>query len=119
MAGTAPIETKVMAKLRLRLEEERRRLQEMIVTSQSVQAPGDPLSVDPEDFGDMAQDITMSDTEMALTANDRRLLDQVERAIRRLDEGCYGISEVSGKPIPLERLEAIPWATTNVEDSPS
>ncbi|HVA93076.1 MAG TPA: TraR/DksA family transcriptional regulator [Chloroflexota bacterium] len=107
-----------MAELRLRLEEERRRLREMLLASQSVKAPGDPLSMDPEDFGDMAQDITTSDTEMALTANDHRLLAQVNRAMQRLDEGVYGLSEVSGKPIPIERLQAIPWATTNVEDAP-
>jgi RNA polymerase-binding transcription factor DksA len=33
-----------------------------------------------------------------------------------MDEGTYGLSEVSGRPIPLERLEVLPWATTTVDD---
>ena len=35
----------------------------------------------------------------------------------RLDEGTYGDCEVSGKPIPLARLEALPYATTTVENA--
>jgi RNA polymerase-binding transcription factor DksA len=38
-------------------------------------------------------------------------------ALQRLEEGTYSLSEVSGHPIALERLEALPsWATTTVED---
>jgi len=35
-------------------------------------------------------------------------LADVEHALRRLDEGTYGMCEVCGKPIPEERLEAMP-----------
>jgi RNA polymerase-binding transcription factor DksA len=41
-------------------------------------------------------------------------LAQVERALERLAAGTYGYSEVSGLPIPIERLEALPSATTLV-----
>jgi RNA polymerase-binding transcription factor len=34
----------------------------------------------------------------------------IERAERRVDEGTYGVSVVSGRPIPDGRLEVIPWA---------
>ncbi len=43
-------------------------------------------------------------------------LDQVNLALSRMDEGNYGLSEVSGKPIPLERLEVAPWATRLVDE---
>jgi len=49
---------------------------------------------------------------------DRKELAQVERALERIDQGTYGLSEVSGKPIPIERLEAVPYATTLVDESP-
>lgn len=42
----------------------------------------------------------------------------VKNALRRMDEGTYGYSEISGRPIPLERLEAIPTATTLVDERP-
>jgi DnaK suppressor protein len=34
----------------------------------------------------------------------------------RLDAGTYGLSLISGRPIPRERLQAIPWATELVEE---
>jgi len=40
----------------------------------------------------------------------------IERAERRLEEGTYGRSVESGKPIPDARLEAIPWAERTVEE---
>src|SRR4051794_5551820 len=43
-------------------------------------------------------------------------LREVDRALKLLEEGKYGYSVVSGKPIPLERLEALPWATRLVEE---
>jgi DnaK suppressor protein len=34
----------------------------------------------------------------------------VDRALRKIEEGTYGLSDRSGKPIPRERLEAVPDA---------
>lgn len=34
----------------------------------------------------------------------------VERALEKLDEGTYGVCDECGRPIPPERLDAIPWA---------
>lgn len=39
----------------------------------------------------------------------------VEQALQRIEDGTYGICAVSGKPIPVERLEARPVAATLVE----
>ena len=42
-------------------------------------------------------------------------LAEIEAALQRLDEGTYGVDEVTGRPIPRERLEAYPTARTNVD----
>jgi RNA polymerase-binding transcription factor DksA len=42
-------------------------------------------------------------------------LGEIQAALRRIDEGTYGIDEITGRPIASERLEAIPAARTNVE----
>jgi DnaK suppressor protein len=47
----------------------------------------------------------------------RRELAAVQRAEERLAAGTYGLSVVSGKPIPDARLEALPTAETTVEES--
>jgi DnaK suppressor protein len=45
-------------------------------------------------------------------------LRDVTHALKRIQEGTYGLSEVSGKPIPVERLEILPWATCLVDETP-
>lgn len=42
-------------------------------------------------------------------------LAEIEAALQRLDEGTYGVDEVTGQPIARERLEAYPTARTNVD----
>jgi RNA polymerase-binding transcription factor DksA len=44
------------------------------------------------------------------------LLDDVQRARRRVADGTYGTCEVCGEPIPDARLEARPWSTRCVRD---
>ena len=42
-------------------------------------------------------------------------LAEIEAALQRLEDGTYGIDEVTGEPIAPERLEALPTARTNVD----
>jgi RNA polymerase-binding transcription factor DksA len=44
-------------------------------------------------------------------------LAEIEAALQRLDEGTYGIDEVTGEPIDPERLDAIPTARTNISSA--
>jgi DnaK suppressor protein len=62
------------------------------------------------EFEDDAQKLTTLELEGTLEAHDTERLITVERALRKIDEGTYGISDVSGEPIPIERLNAVPEA---------
>ncbi|WP_419851312.1 hypothetical protein [Candidatus Poriferisocius sp.] len=53
--------------------------------------------------------------DLALSAHARAAVDQIDAALARIDNGTYGICLVSGKPIPRQRLNAIPWAAERVE----
>jgi RNA polymerase-binding transcription factor DksA len=53
--------------------------------------------------------------DLALSAQARAAIDEIDHALRKIDIGTYGICEVSGQPIPKERLKAIPWARERVE----
>ncbi len=55
------------------------------------------------------------DRDLALSAQARAAVDLIDSALIRLDVGTYGICIHSGQPIPVERLEAIPWALERVE----
>ena len=53
--------------------------------------------------------------DLALSAHARAAVEQIDAALARIDNGTYGICLVSGKPIPRQRLNAIPWAAERVE----
>jgi DnaK suppressor protein len=62
------------------------------------------------EYEDDAQKLAMLelDENLANRATTRRTY--VERALQKIEEGTYGVSDASGKPIQLERLEAVPEA---------
>ena len=70
------------------------------------------------DFEDDANLLYEREAEIDENARDRKELAQVNRALERIQQGTYGLSEISGKPIPIERLEALPYATTLVDERP-
>jgi DnaK suppressor protein len=43
-------------------------------------------------------------------------INEIDKALRRLEVGSYGISETSGEPIAYNRLMLIPWARTGTDD---
>jgi DnaK suppressor protein len=53
---------------------------------------------------------------LGLAAHERALLSEIDRAIGKLDQGTYGLSELSGHPISVERLRAVPWARLTAEE---
>lgn len=58
------------------------------------------------------------DREMASTLEDNstHVLNEIDAALARIEEGTFGTCSVCGKPIGEERLEARPWATLCIED---
>jgi len=53
--------------------------------------------------------------DLALSYQARAAVDEIDHALAKIPLGTYGICEVSGQPIPRERLKAIPWAREKVE----
>jgi RNA polymerase-binding transcription factor DksA len=54
--------------------------------------------------------------DLTLSAQARQTVDEIDAALARMGVGEYGYSQHSGKPIPRERLKAIPWTTELVEE---
>ncbi|MEZ5244400.1 MAG: hypothetical protein R2707_04820 [Acidimicrobiales bacterium] len=53
--------------------------------------------------------------DLALSAQARAAVEQIDDALLRIEAGTYGVCVMSGLPIPQERLRAIPWAAERVE----
>jgi len=54
--------------------------------------------------------------DLALSAQARDAVAEIDAALVRITAGTYGYSTMSGRPIPKERLEAIPWSSVLVEE---
>ncbi len=67
------------------------------------------------DMLDAALDSAQDEISSQLAEVESRELAQIENALERMRNGTYGICEVTGKPIPLARLQALPYATMCIE----
>jgi DnaK suppressor protein len=67
------------------------------------------------DIADRASSETDWSLELRTRDRQRKLINKIDSALRRIDEGEYGYCEVTGEPISLGRLEARPIATMTVE----
>lgn len=99
-----------LERLRAQLEEERQHQLELLA-----QHGADPygeevrnLQVGNEGFADSAQATEERSEALALIEAARQRLQQIDRALARMDEGTYGTCVTCGGPISLERLEARP-----------
>jgi DnaK suppressor protein len=72
---------------------------------------------EPGDAADLAEQIAELTDSRARADRDVDLLEEVDRALTRLNEGTYGVSEASGRPISYERLRAVPWARLDADEA--
>jgi RNA polymerase-binding transcription factor DksA len=76
--------------------------------------PGDVQFDDESGEGDSL--VVERERDLALSAQARQMIADIDAALERISEGTYGFSVVSGRAIPKDRLRAIPWATELVEE---
>lgn len=67
------------------------------------------------DTGDMSLQDSTGEQQISILEVRNRMRNQIDEALRRLNEGTYGICEDCGRPISPERLKAVPFARRCVE----
>ena len=70
---------------------------------------------DQGDLVDIADSVILNDLINRLSDMDADKLKQIDRALEKIENGSYGICEGTGKPIPEERLRAVPWTPYSIE----
>lgn len=75
--------------------------------------PGD-LDTEPSDKNEWADAVEEADEHIAVVAELNRRWKNVVRALKKIEEGTYGIDEIDGQPIEEERLRANPAARTRI-----
>ena len=109
------------ARFRSILEEERQRVIDAI-TYLHEETPGS-LAEETEEvtgtvdnhLGETATATLDREIDYSLEENSEQVLRAIDAALRRIEEGTFGICETCGAPISEERLEAIPYATQCID----
>lgn len=70
---------------------------------------------DEHDSGDLSQSIFSREMDATIEGQTERRLDDVKRALEKIEEGTYGVCDDTGEEIPQGRLEALPEAIRTVE----
>ena len=113
---------KELADLRIRLEEERIQLDTQLTTietdsfaSTQSDSSGDVgLDDEPADAGTATFE---REKDLSIENNVRDLLHKIDRALKRMDDGTYGICDVCGKPIEKARVKALPYVDLCIKDA--
>ncbi len=67
------------------------------------------------DAGDLGREMHTRQLDETVSGQMDSRLENVERALKKIEEGSYGICDDTGERIPKGRLEAVPEAVTTVE----
>ena len=113
---------KELADLRIRLEEERVQLDTQLTTietdsfaSTQSDSSGDVgLDDEPADAGTATFE---REKDLSIENNVRDLLHKIDRALKRMDDGTYGICDICGKPIEKARVKALPYVDLCIKDA--
>lgn len=103
------------------LEQQRKRLTAMReeLLSRHVARPAEDRTTRPEgveEIEDDAQKMAQGEVDDVVDGVEGQRLRAIERALAKIDEGTYGLSDLSGDPIPRRRLEAIPEAALTIQE---
>jgi DnaK suppressor protein len=102
---------------RSRLLAERAEVEESLRDAEAAARQDRAAEQETGDVADAAQPLAAQGTDDAIRDTLRDRLAAIDRALRRLDDGTYGRSIRSGRPIPDERLAADPAAELTVEEA--
>lgn len=109
-----------LERFRKRLESEKERLEEQIADYERdleearLTESSSDRSPDPGNAEASSMKLEYA-KELSIEQNTLDLLSKANRALERVEAGTYGICESCGKPIPVERLNVLPYSTLCVE----
>jgi RNA polymerase-binding protein DksA len=118
----AKLTSQEIGELRTRLESEREELNAQLTTieDQAFAATQSDMSGDvgvDDESADAGTATFEREKELSIEQNVRDLIQKIDRALKRIEDGTYGICEVCGKPIEKARLKALPYVDLCIKDA--
>jgi DnaK suppressor protein len=121
MATKSPLDKKEIRDLRERLLAERKDLQaqydeleESTFSANQSELTGE-MGFD-EEYADAGSATFEREKDLSLVNNLRDLMERIDKALAKIDEGTYGLCDRCGKPIEKLRLKALPYANLCIKD---
>ena len=120
--ATAKLTKKEIDELEARLRVEHTELSEQLTTieDQTFATTQSDLSGDvgvDDESADAGTATFEREKELSIEQNVRDLLQKIDRALKRIDAGTYGICERCGKPIEKARIKALPYVDLCIKDA--
>ena len=117
VVANGELDEKFVAEQKRRLEERRAELERLArgVREDEQERSQEYQDTQP-DSGDESQNIFEREVDATLDEQFARELEDVERALEKIEDGTYGLSDASGERIPTGRLEAMPQANYTVQE---
>jgi len=76
---------------------------------------GDRMSHTPSHMAEQGSDVSSQSLSLDIAATQRKLLGEIDAALKRIEDGTYGICTMMGTAIGKARLDAKPWASLCIE----
>jgi RNA polymerase-binding transcription factor len=120
--AVAKLTAQEIDELRTRLEAERGELADQLTTieDQAFAATQSDMSGDvgvDDESADAGTATFEREKELSIEQNVRDLIQKIDRALKRIEDGTYGICEVCGKPIEKARIKALPYVDLCIKDA--
>ena len=116
-AKTPRLDQKFLGRQKSRLSQLRQQILQVRRGQESEEANANAqTSGQAHEYEDDAQKLTALELQGNLSAADDDRLSNIERALQKIEDGTYGLSEGSGAPISMERLEAVPEALYTLDE---
>jgi DnaK suppressor protein len=117
---TSRLDQAFLTRQKRRLSELRQQLLQVRRGEERAEASANAdTSAQAREYEDDAQKLAALELEGNLEAADDDRLSNIERALQKIEDGTYGLSDASGAPIPMERLEAAPEALFTLAEQKS
>jgi len=121
MATKSPLTKKEIDELKERLLAERKDLQAQLDELEQLSFGSDQSEISgemgfDEEYADAGTATFERERDLSLVNNLHDLMERIDKALAKIDEGTYGLCDRCGRPIEKLRLKALPYANLCIKD---
>ena len=110
-----PLKKSEIAQFKKRLLEMKEQISRIIEGTKKEVASADQSKGYSQHSADEGTDDFVKNVSLEVTSKELDVLRQIDLSLDKIEDGTYGVCEITGEDIPIKRLEAIPYATMTVQ----